>query len=358
MKQKALLGLSLACALAAAGCAGDTTHVVECRAAGGLEPVCGFQNPEDLVVFGDEDPWLLVSQFPQALADSVKPGAILAFRPEDGRRVQLHPLEGGDAAAPAREGDAACTAPPDPTEFAPHGIDLAGDRLLVVNHGGREAIEIFAVTRGEVPSLQWIGCVFVPDEAMANDVAAHPEGGFVVTEFMPRHQTPLTMLQVIMGWDTGKVWQWSPEGGWNAVANSEDSAPNGVAVTADGRQAFYGAWGRQAVVRVDLQGGARREVDVGFYVDNLSWAPDGSLLAAGQGGSLTGITSCLELVEGTCGMPSYVAAVDPRSLEATLLVQDDPAVVSGAASVAVEHRGVLWIGTFSGDRLVRTERTR
>jgi hypothetical protein len=45
--------------------------------------------------------------------------------------------------------------------------------------------------------------------------------------------------------------------------------------------------------------------------------------------------------------------VDPRTLTVTKLLDDDPALTLGAASIAVELGDELWIGTFAGDRLVR-----
>jgi hypothetical protein len=48
-----------------------------------------------------------------------------------------------------------------------------------------------------------------------------------------------------------------------------------------------------------------------------------------------------------------VMRVDPETLAGEGVLDHDPAVAGGAASVAVEHEGTLWIGTFAGDRLLR-----
>ncbi len=333
----------------ALGCAGDLPHLQSCEAADGLVPVCGFQNPEDLAVAPD-GAWLIVSQYPESLQAEETAGSLVAYHPGEARKVPL-PIR---AAATRSGGDPSCTEPPDAAVFAPHGIDVVGDLVLVVNHGGREAIERFRWAPAEgAPGLEWIGCVPLPDDAMANDVVGLGPGALATTNMMPRGSNPVTLLRVVMGWDTGEVLRWSDGAGWSAWPGSQASAPNGLEVAPDGERLFIAAWGGQGLVRVDRDGSDRREVELGFHPDNLTWSADGRLLVAGQGGPVSGILACGERKGGTCGMPSYVVAIDPASLEVETLVEQDPARVAGAASVALEHTGELWIGTFAGDRLVK-----
>ena len=348
-----VLGLLLAGALGLLlfGCAPELHHLQGCEPHGARVPVCGFQNPEDLVAAPGGE-WLLVSQMASGLSGSDTPGSLIAFRPEDGARAALYPAD--DAIARSDAGDPACGGPPDPQRFAPHGLDLQGTRLLVVNHGGREAIELFELRQGEDrPALRWTGCVPLPEEMMANDVAGLPDGGLVVSYMLSKGTSPLTILRVLMGWDTGYVLVWSQRTGWSPLPNSNDSAPNGVAVSPDGRVVYYAAWGRAAVVRLARDGSDRREVELDFHPDNLTWGGEGRLLVAGQAGPLTGFLSCAEREEGTCGMPFAVVSIDPDTLAVRPLLREDPPVTMGAASVALERRGELWIGTFAGDRLLR-----
>jgi len=163
-------------ALLFAACGGGPPAITECVARNSLAPLCHFQNPEDLAVVGD---WLLVSQFPAG----EKPGSLVAFRPSDGVTRTLYPVDGDTS---PRGACADGLAPP-AEDFAPHGIDLAGTTLLVVNHGSREAIEEFALGADEAgPTLAWRRCTPLPDDAVANDVAALNAGGFVVTKMLER----------------------------------------------------------------------------------------------------------------------------------------------------------------------------
>ena len=54
--------------------------------------------------------------------------------------------------------------------------------LYVVNHGGREAIEVFEIT--SEPTVTWIGAIVQDTNVWGNAVAALPDGGVVVTNYL------------------------------------------------------------------------------------------------------------------------------------------------------------------------------
>ena len=328
------------------GC--ETPPLTECAAVDGLTPICEFQNPEDLVDLKDGS-WLLVSQ---GIRDE-EAGSLLAFRPADGAKQLRWP--GGEHKRGA--GHEACPGPPDATHFSPHGIDLSGDgrTLYVVNHGGREAVEIFGIApaRDGAPSLTWRGCVVAPDAVMMNDVAALPGCGFVATKMLSPGLAG--NLALARGKISGHLLVWEGTGPMQALAGSEASGPNGVETTEDGGTLYVAEWAAQRLTRMARDGSGRRSVDVGFRPDNFTWTPDGELLVAGQVADFLDMPSCLSVTEGSCGLASMVARVDPETLETEILVDQRPATVAGGASVALEHDGKLWIGTFGGNRLVWTE---
>jgi hypothetical protein len=82
----------------------------------------------------------------------------------------------------------------------------------------------------------------------------------------------------------------------------------------------------------------RDAVQVGFRVDNVRWAPDHRLLAAGQGGTAPSQTS-------------NVAKVDPKSLKVQELVRQPYGEALTAGTVAVQITKELWVGSVRGDRL-------
>jgi hypothetical protein len=336
-----------------------------CEGEGAVQVLCGFQNPEDLAA-APGGQWIVVSQFPRLVdGETSGAGSLLVLRPSDGERRVLFPVPGEQVHGGVDGvGAPECGGPPDPARFSPHGIDVSvqpdGEaRLLVVNHGGREAIELFRFVSGaEGPSATWEGCVPLPDDAQANDVASLPEGRFVTTKMLPRKSGLSTMLRIALGLVTGELLEWSPAEGWRAVPDSRGSAPNGVVASPDGGTLYFAAWGTSTLVRLGRDGSGRRELALPHHPDNLTWGADGRLLVTGQKGSITHIPACGEIDSGTCPLSFSVLRVDPERLTLEVVFDHDPARLGGAGTVALEQEGALWIGTFAGDRVLRVAESR
>ncbi len=350
---------ALALGLAAPGCA-RLEPLRGCEGEGAIEVLCGFQNPEDLAAAPGGE-WIVVSQFPRLVDGEVSgAGSLVALRPSDGERRALFPVASVETrSGVAGVGSTECGGPPDPGRFSPHGIDLAlGEdravRMLVVNHGGREAVELFRlVLAAEGPSAEWQGCVPLPEDAQGNDVAALPDGAFVTTKMLPRDAGVFSMLRIGLGLATGELLEWSPAGGWRAIPGTRESAPNGVAASPDGQTLYFAAWGDSKLVRIGRDGSGRREVALPHHPDNLTWGRGGKLLVTGQKGSITQIPACGRLDSGTCPLPFSVVSVGADDLSLEVVFDHDPARIGGAGTVALEHSGALWIGTFAGDRVLR-----
>jgi len=333
-------------------------------------------NPEDLVSLPGRR-WIVVSEMSHAAPGSGESapaaGRVSAIRTADLERVPLFPTAadplGGDSrdVAPVVWGSADCPGPPDEASFLPHGIDVRVDRagrpiLAVVNHGGREAVELFELSTTRRPRARWRGCVPMPEGMMMNDVALLPDGGFVVTHFTTDLSeaglaTIVTFVRLQLRADTGAVYRWQPNEGLALIEGSEGSAPNGIAVSRDGTEIFVSEWRGNGVYRIRLDEGEGRPVRVdvalGHSPDNLTWTRDGRLLVAGQEGGLLEVVACGAIEEGLCRLPHSVYAIDPVSLEAERLFEGE-----GGASVALAVGPEIWVGTFAGDRIVRVEATR
>ncbi len=350
-------GVVVSIAFALVGCSSDVTPIEDCVAAHRIEPICGFHNPEDLALLPDGIS-LVVSQAPQEGADGGElpaGGTLVRYQPSTGAIDVLFPtaLDGGDDRRDWGEAD--CE-PPIAAEFAPHGIDLVTRddgqiALLAINHGGPETVEYFAV--GADGSLAWRGCVAGVGDAFWNDLIGLPDGGFMATHMMPKTSRGWSMFKGLFGFDTGGVDEWTPADGFSRVEGTEMPFPNGIERSSDGRFLYVGSYLGGELRKIELATGnivGRLELQ---RPDNLTWASDGRLLAAGVNDTLSETLSCgAGVVGGGCGAAFEVVAVDPESMRGELVLAHRGAPMGGV-SVALEVGDDLYLGSFTGDRIAR-----
>jgi hypothetical protein len=202
-----------------------------------VEILCGTRSPEDLEPTPDGK-FLIVSQFVNGRGGTGGAGLVL-FDPakKTFTRMVIHdePRTGrgdtwGDPACPGAPGDA----------LVPHGISLSKRsdsrgtmQLYVVNHGGRQSMEMFELRRaGPSWELAWHGCFVSKQEY--NDVAALSDGGFIATH-PTALRTPGDTSNLLGGQATGYVVRWSAASGEVEMPGTRIGYPNGVVVTPDGR---------------------------------------------------------------------------------------------------------------------------
>jgi sugar lactone lactonase YvrE len=316
-----------------------------CQPEQGMTFVCGPLNVEDMILIpGTQD--LIAS----GLAGPGMNSGNLYW--VDGQKNTAYALipSGG----PALHEYAACPSSFDPAKFKPHGIGLGEGRdhqrlLYVVNHGGRESIEIFRVApNADTVALQWVGCVMLPDGASGNGVAPLPGGGFAATKFFDtRRGNWLEQLKARQ--KTGAVYVWKPGKGFKVVVGSEASGDNGVAVTADGRWLFVNLWPEKRIVRFALDGKAPpKSVAIDFMPDNIHLAADGSLLV---GGHISDIQTLFACKRAECPVDWAVARLGPRSAAIDYLLWEKGTDAFQGVTGAIEMDGRLWLSTFRGDRI-------
>ena len=329
-----LLPVSLVPVLCLLGLASPSA--AQCDPDGDIQFVCGPVSPEDLVAVPGS-PWLIVSGMEND-------GYLYATDTRDHSSAVLFPTTTFRSRPDASF--SGCGGPVT-REFRPHGLSLRPGRngthtLYVVRHGAREAIEIFTVdARGAMPSVTWVGCVEAPDGVTLNSVTALHGGGFAATHF----NRPM-----------GELWEWQPDAGWAKVPGSETNGPNGIVASPDGRWFYIGGWGTKSLIRLSRgQTPVQKDVvDVGFHIDNVRWAPDGSLLAAGHlGDTPESIFECLG--QGACdGVTSRVARVDPEQLTAKEIVRYPSNEDFILGTVALQVGDEIWLGGIAGtDRIAR-----
>lgn len=346
--------VAIALALAA-GCGGGVEPIRSCEAERGIEPVCGFRNPEDLVAVAGSDR-LLVSQMGRM--DGSETGSLARFDPATGAIEVLYP--GGAEAAEPGWGDDACPGPPGAT-LSPHGIDLGPRpdgrlRLLVVNHGGRETVELFEVALGAAgPELVWRGCAVPPEGAFLNDVAALADGGFVATHMYPKGagvRQVYHFMRGALGFDTGHALEWHPGAGFAPVPGTEGAMPNGIAVSPDGRRLFVNLYIGGEVRRVARDGSEPPASAEVRRPDNATWSRDGRLLVASHSASTAENLGCSGIESGACPARFEIVAIDPDTMESQV-VFENAGPPMGAGTVALHVGDWIYIGSFAGDRVIR-----
>ncbi len=344
----ALLGLMNGGALAADDCAPGQ----------GYTPICGLQRPEDLEALPGGK-LILVSEY-GALSGAL-PGRLTAYRPLDDARTALYPAADATAAtATAGWGDPTCPGAPGPA-FSPHGIHHStvggANRVLVVNHGGREAVELFELELAPdsaSATLTWRGCVIAPDDVWLNDVAGLPDGGLAVSHMVKRGTGEEAFFEAERTHAaTGEVLEWQTAGGWRRLPGTAGGLPNGVEVSADGATLYVNYYLGDAVAAFDRASGRELWRTAVPSPDNSSWSGDTRLLIASHRDDLHAIIACgKDPAALYCKLPFAIVALDAGTGAAETLLEGDGETM-GAVTVALPFDDQLYLGAFTGQRMAR-----
>lgn len=347
MNTKAWILAALVCA---AGFSVRPAHAAGCEPKGGAEFICGLNAPEDFVRVPDTN-WVLVSSMGEGkshlYAVDAKTRVPTALFPADGAHEQLD-----------KKTYATCPGPLPKGAFASHGLDLRSkgrgkSTVFVVNHGGRESIEVFELAAsGKTPSVTWVGCVLFPAGASGNSVAGLANGGFITTNFHDPKDAD-AFKKMTAGQITGNVQEWHPASGWTVLPDSAMSGPNGIALSSDGKWLYVAGWPAQVVVRFERTGNTwtkRDTIRTGILTDNLRWMADGSLLAAGQDTKMPDVFQCRA---PACYMGSGGVKIDPKTLQTKRLVTYAGNESFEGGTTVLDVGNEYWIGSFKGDRIAR-----
>jgi hypothetical protein len=323
-----------------------------CAPEGNAQFICGLKNPEDLVRVPQSN-WVIAS----GMADAATPsGALYAI---DIRNRSVKTLYPSASSRPRhdRKTYGACPGPLEGGQFGPHGIDIrqkgkGPHTLYVVNHVGRESIEVFELdVNGSAPAVTWIGCVVYPPKASGNGVAALPDGGFATTNFRDPGDTN-AFQRMGAGEITGSVLEWHADKGWSTIADSAMSGPNGIVATPDGKSLYVAGWPAKNVTRFERGAAAPKKevISTGILTDNLRWMADGSILAGGQDASMPAIFQCQA---PKCRVGSAAVKIDPRARTSVRIAAYPGSAAFEGSTTALPVGDEIWLGSFRGERIAR-----
>lgn len=318
--------------------------LLDCGIQGDAQMICGTRAPEDFEVTPDGR-FLIVAKYGQG-DDS--PLDLFNLATQEFTPITL-------SAAPLSSwGEASCTESIG-EQVSPHGLSLSqrtgGEwQFYVVNHNVRESMEMYELqAEGDTWKLIWHGCVLA--DVPYNDVAANADGSYVATR-------PTAFLSegdnVFSGEATGDVAQWNAADGETVLPGTEIGYPNGVLVSPDGRYAYISGWTTSDYHKYDLSTQQEvGQVDLGFMPDNLTWTPNGKILAAG----IKGIAgNCPVESDFPCLQGFEVVQIEPGNSAITRVFDSKGRALINGTSVAIEVGGNIYVGSFQGERLVKFSR--
>ncbi|MEG3177650.1 hypothetical protein U1872_15525 [Sphingomonas sp. RB3P16] len=324
-----------------------------CPPGASLGFVCGTAHPEDVVAIPGTK-WIIASGF--------APGAGLKLVDTETHRAA--PWFDGSAGQvdPDRRAYPECPGPVDPALFNARGLSLrrVGEgryTLHVVNHGGRESIEIFDVTLGAGGlALHWRGCRLMPAGQVGNAVATFADGTLLVT-VLTRPGT--TIGDFVLGKRTGAVWQWAPgAAAFSEIPGTQLPGNNGLETDPDERHFYVVAFGWHSVLVYDRRHPTKpvRTIEMpGFMPDNIHWT-DGRLVAAGMRLDEPACGGLRRVVAGEadkmlCHRGYVAAAIDPGTGTVTTVAYGEPDPAFNGVSAAAIVGDTLWLGSYQADRL-------
>lgn len=347
-----LLGIPLA---AAAAQSSPQLQSGQCAEKLADDYLCGPSNSEELLHL-EGTPWIFASQY---IAPFLKKGVITLINQTTREWAELD--VSGSAGSIDRKRFPGCQKPLTAAGFRGHGMTFGpvqgGKALLyAINHGEREAVEVFEVSaRGDaMPGFRWVGCIPSPDGDSLNTLTVLPDGTLVGTKFyeVQNKDWPADMMSKRI---TGQVFQWQLATGWNRVPKTFMSGPNGV-VSADGGQSLIVAeWGASRLHKLRRDGtGKAQTVEVQGYPDNIHPTPDGRFLVVAQTGDLRPAFACVGTDSRICGGAYDIVSIDPATMATQIVysAKDPDPKVFGFATSALDLGKEIWVGSVRGNKIL------
>ncbi len=362
-------------------CSPEMAAIKGCEAQGEILPICLFNNPEDIIALNQQ--YLIISEMGGMEGD--KPGKISLYDTvnqqvkllyegalyQDAQPQVVDQTVTQTVAQMVKRGSNHCPGEPN-KRFSPHGIDLVQHNdgsleLLVINHGEREAVELFEINikNGLEPSndpdnvsLTWRGCVPVPDDQSMNDVAALNDGGFIATHMFDKHQPKIFGLNTGMwlsmfGVATSYLLEWHPgDENMQKLTAVKGAFFNGLVVSADNKFIFVNVFNDNEVLKIDRASGkviAKAEVT---KPDNSSWDEQHNLLVASNTASTLDLAACLDEKYKICPTQFSVVKINPATMMAETILRQKGEPI-GAGTVATGLGEYLYVGSYQSDRIAR-----
>ncbi len=256
--------------------------------------------------------------------------------------------------------------PPNFSIFSTHGLSV-GERVgdivtfYVVNHGGREAIEIFKIdVSREEPRFVWVGNVVSPEDGWPDAVCAIPNSdGFLATAMSDPTDPKAAFEAQMKGAPVGWVREWHPETGWSDPLPGTESfsSPNGIITSADGKTVYVGTSSGMKIHKFQRGGGdpQLKSISLSGPADNLRWAPDGKTFTCAVHTTAPVEFSDMQVKAAASGGNLLTTfeflRVNPETLETEVYVPSAVYGALGASCTLIEYKDRIWLSSCKSDRV-------
>ena len=326
---------------------GNQKDISKCESDKSISVICGFQNPEDIVITPDEK-FLLISEFGGiAPYGETGPGYFALLDLSNNQKIipeiTIDKNIWGEASCSRGEADA----------YGPHGIDIVqrddgSYQIGVINHFPYESVEMFELSKNaESWELTWRGCISVPEELYFNDIGLKADGSFYASHMYGRDITENEwLMNSLFKSNSGHVVIWK-DGDFTKVPNTEGSGPNGILLDEDSDLLYISYNQGDKISTFDL---SNNTMGLDYFVqspDNIH-IDKNSLWVTSLDFQANDFGDCSEKV--ACSLPFSIHELDIETLELKNKTSFNKSVF-GLPTVAVPIDEIIYLGSFHSDRM-------
>ena len=326
---------------------GPQKDISSCQSDQYVDLICGFKNPEDIVITPDEEYMFISEMGGVGPYVDIKPGYFALLNIENKSRIvpriSIEENIWGDPKCERGIKD----------EYGPHGIDLVQRndgrfQLGVISHYPKESVEMFELKKIDGSwELFWRGCIDVPKNLYFNDISMKNNGNFYATHMYKRGITMNEwLINSILKKDSGYLVEWD-KFGFNVISGSEGSGPNGIALDEKNNLIYISYNQSDKLTVFDLSTNSKisssfvESPDNPYIKGNSVWMTSLDMQPNDAG-------DCAERV--ACSLPFSIYEFDKRTLD-TLDKYTFSKTVFGLPTVAVPFNDKIYLGSFHSDRI-------
>ena len=326
---------------------GPQKDIEICKSDDIVNLICGFKNPEDIVVTPDNEYMFISEMGGVGPYVEIEPGYFALLHMKNNSKIvpniSIEENIWGESQCKRTLED----------KYGPHGIDLVQRddgkfQIGVISHYPKESVEMFELKKvNNSWELFWRGCINVPEEYYFNDISLKSDGSFYATHMYKRGITMNEWLVTsILKKNSGYLVEWN-KSNFNVVPKTEGSGPNGISLDQKNNLIYISYNQGDKLTAFDLSNNEEmystfiEAPDNPYIKDNSIWITSLNMQPNDAG-------DCAEKI--ACSLPFSIYELEKSSLK-TLDTYSFSKTVFGLPTVAVPFNDKIYLGSFHSDRI-------